>query len=324
MAATATIPPQQFGHFLVPLDGSRLAEAALPVATALAARTGARVTLLHVVERNAPATVHGERHLTGAGEAEAYLHGVASRFADAGVATAIHAHPSPAGDVAASVAAHAAEVAADLIVLCAHGRGGLREWLAGSIAQRVIRQSAAPVLLVRPTADGRAAPFAPQRVVVALDGAAEGEAALPAAAALARACGAALDLLAVVATLGTVGGDRAATARLMPVATSAALDLEGDQARDYLERLRGALAGSGLAVRAAVERGDPVQLLAAHATQAAVVALATHGRTGFDALWSGSVGAKVVARVGSPLLLVPAGAAVSGAAAAAVGAARQA
>src|SRR5919202_2263342 len=81
----STIAPATIKHLLVPLDGSRLAEAALPAATMLAERLGARVTLLHVMERHAPATVHGERHLTRAGEAEAYLNGVASRFADAGV-----------------------------------------------------------------------------------------------------------------------------------------------------------------------------------------------------------------------------------------------
>src|SRR6185437_12460793 len=93
-----------------------------------AERLGARVTLLHVLERNAPATIHGERHLTDVAAAEAYLRGVASRFADLGIPVEIHAHPSPEGDVAASIGAHAAEVTdtATLIVLCTHGQGGPR------------------------------------------------------------------------------------------------------------------------------------------------------------------------------------------------------
>src|SRR6476469_2113770 len=116
MSAIAPIQPRTLDQILVPLDGSRLAESALPVAISLAERVRARVTLLHILERNAPAKIHGERHLTSVGEAESYLHGIASRFADAGIAVEIHAHPSPEGNVAASVAAHAAEVGATLIV----------------------------------------------------------------------------------------------------------------------------------------------------------------------------------------------------------------
>src|SRR5690349_8011284 len=126
MPDATMIQPQPLSHILVPLDGSRLAETTLRIAIALAERSGGHVTLLHILERNAPATIHGERHLTGAGEAEAYLNGVASRFADAGLPVVIHTHPNPEGDVAASIASHAAEMGADLVILCAHGRGGLR------------------------------------------------------------------------------------------------------------------------------------------------------------------------------------------------------
>lgn len=303
---TMSSAPTTFAHLLVPLDGSRLAEATLPAATALAARLGARVTLLHVLERGAPATVHGERHLTSAGEAAAYLNGIASRFADAGVAVAVHAHPSPEGDVAASIAEHAAEVGADLIVLCTHGRGGPRGWLSGSLAQQVVRRAIAPVLLIRPAADGVGAPFAPRTVVVALDGTPEGEAALPAALALARATGAALHLVVAVATLTTVGGDRAATARLTPAATTAALDLEEREAAAYLERLGAQLRVTDVRARLEVGRGDAVRTVTETAAraEAPVLALATHGRAGFDALWSGSVGSRVVSRASGPLLLV--------------------
>ena len=77
-------------HLLVPLDGSRSAEAALPVASALAARLGASVTLLHVLEHGAAATIHGDRHLHSAETAARYLAEVAaSRFA-AGVAVRTH------------------------------------------------------------------------------------------------------------------------------------------------------------------------------------------------------------------------------------------
>ena len=68
-----------FKHLLVPLDGSTLAEAALPTAAYFAQTLGAGVTLLHVIERNAPDTVHRERHLTEPGEACDYLGEVRAR-----------------------------------------------------------------------------------------------------------------------------------------------------------------------------------------------------------------------------------------------------
>lgn len=292
-------------HVLVPLDGSRLAEASLQPAIALGARLQARVTLLHVLERRAPSTIHGERHLAAASEAEAYLNGVASRFADAGIVVETHVHPNPEGDVAASVAAHAAELAADLIVLCTHGEGGMRGWLSGSLAQQAVRRVNAPVLLIRPAGD-RAKPFAPRETLVALDGTQEGEAVLPAAAAMARAWETPLHLVCVVPTLGTVGGDRGAIARMKPSATSAVLEMEQGAAAAYLARLGDRIGALGILTEAEVIRGDPAGAMAALAvrTGSSLLAIATHGRAGFDALWSGSIGAKVVGRVTGPLLLV--------------------
>ncbi|MGN6755364.1 MAG: universal stress protein [Thermomicrobiales bacterium] len=303
------LQPLPIGQLLVPLDGSRLAEAPLPAATALAERLGARVTLLHVLERNAPATIHGERHLTDVAAAEAYLRGIASRFADLGIPVEIHAHPSPEGDVAASIAAHAAEVTdtATLIVLCTHGQGGPREWLSGSLAQRAVRRAGAPILLVRPGPGGINHAFTPRAVIVALDGTPVGEAALPAALTLARAFGAVLRLVVVVATLGTISGDRAAAALLTPTATAAALDLEEATATAYLTGLQARLQEAQVAVRTQVARGDAVRQVTESATRDGagdVLALATHGKAGLDALWSGSIGAKVVTRSANSLLLV--------------------
>ena len=62
----------------VPVTG--LAEAALPAAAAMANALGARVNLLHVIEQSAPDTIHGERHLTDADQAEAYFLLVSQRL----------------------------------------------------------------------------------------------------------------------------------------------------------------------------------------------------------------------------------------------------
>lgn len=59
------------------LDGSKLAEAAVPVAASLGRTLGAPVTLLHIIEQDAPQEVHKDHHLTQADEASKYLERVA-------------------------------------------------------------------------------------------------------------------------------------------------------------------------------------------------------------------------------------------------------
>ncbi len=302
---TAPITPLTIRHILVPLDGSRLAESALHPAMAVATAVNAHVTLLHILERQAPEKIHGDRHLTNGGEAEAYLMGIASRFADAGITVDIHAHPNPEDDVSASIATHAQGHRADLIVMCAHGEGGLRGWLFGGNAQRVVRRSASPVLMIRQQT-ATIAPFAPQRLIVALDGTVAGEAILPAALTIATVFNAAIHLLFVVPTLATIWGDRAAAARLMPAATNAALDQESEGGVHYLQHLRTRLISDSLTISSAVERGEAARTVLDNAarTSESLVALATHGRAGLEGIWAASVGAKVVANSTGPLLLI--------------------
>ncbi len=114
-----------FRHLLVPLDGSRLAETVLPAAAELAGRVGAQLTLLHVIESEAPARVHGERHLTVREEAAAYLEDVRRWLAQRGLAADTRVEESR-GDVAERIGREAAAIAADLVALCTHGGRGVR------------------------------------------------------------------------------------------------------------------------------------------------------------------------------------------------------
>src|SRR3954469_2389250 len=105
-----------FTRILVALDGSRLAEAVLPAACSLARALGARLALVHVLEREPPATAHGEPHHADAaaapapGHAEphhadapaaaAYLERLAGELRAQGIAVEVHVHERPVGDVA--------------------------------------------------------------------------------------------------------------------------------------------------------------------------------------------------------------------------------
>lgn len=53
------------------------------------------------------------------------------------------------GDAAGRILAVSAERKADLIVMATHGRSGLKRWVLGSVAERVMRAAEVPVLLVR-------------------------------------------------------------------------------------------------------------------------------------------------------------------------------
>ncbi len=300
-----------FRRLVVPLDGSRLAEAALPAAAYMAETLGTTVTLLHIIERDAPEAIHGERHLRTPQEAEAYLDEVASRAFPPAVRVERHVHTAATADVPASIVAHGDELAPDLIVMCTHGRGGIGDWLFGNIAQQVVGSGRTPLLLIRPTDTGAQLPFECQRLLVPLDGNAEHEQGLPIAAGLARRTGASLHMLAVVPTLSTLSGRQTttgrATGRLLPGATRAVLDLAQQEAVDYLKRRAAELRAEGVRVSAEVARGDPVKNIvdAAQAIQADLIVLGTHGKTGLDAFWAGSLPPKIAGALHLPLLLVP-------------------
>jgi nucleotide-binding universal stress UspA family protein len=293
-------------HFLVPLDGSQLAEAILSGTLELARRCGARLTLLHILEQSAPATIHGDRHLRAAPEAEAYLNGLAARLDFPRERLTLEVHPRPEADVAHSIFQHAAELGADLVVLSSHGRLGLREWLFGSVAQKVLRRSAPPVFMLQPTPAGQAPDFHPTRVLVYLDGTAAGEAGLAAAEGLAEQSGLALHLLMCIPTRATLTGGRAATGTLLPTTMTAILELAergaAEQLAAHLERLQ----ARGLTATAQVARGDPlIQLVEiAKQTRADILCLTTRGESGLAALGTEEVAPKILTRFPGAFLLV--------------------
>jgi nucleotide-binding universal stress UspA family protein len=295
-----------FQHLLVPLDGSSLAEMALPAAAYLARLLAARVTLLHLIERHPPDEVHHhDRHLTNAVEASAYLEEIRKRaFAD--VAVECHVHTSEIDDVARSIVEHINELAPDLIVMCTHGQGGWRRRLTGSKAQQVIALSKMPILLIPPAPEARAE-FHCARILVPLDGEAEHEQGLRAATDLARLCQAALHLVYVIPTIDRLKGDDLATGRFMPHTMSVILDMLQEEAAEYLGCQIVDLREAGLTVTAEVVRGEEVSAIVAAAKRqpADLIAMGTHGKSGMDAIWSGSLTPVISDRSPVPLLLMP-------------------
>jgi len=295
-----------FKHLLVPLDGSRLSESALPAAAHLAGVFGASVTLIHVIEKDAPREIHKDRHLTDPEEAQAYLKEVAGRVFPASTQVAWHVHVEEVKNVANSIAQHTQELGQDLVVMCTHGRGGVRDWLMGSIAQQVIASQKTPVLLIPPRDSGQAS-FPCSLGLVALDGMPDHEHGLPLAIGLARACGAALHLLMVIPTRGDLKAEEALTAKMLPGAMTATLDLAEEAGINYLAGKLREVQAEGIKATAEVARGDALTVIVdtVGRIKADLIVLGTHGKTGMDAFWSGSVTPRLSGRSEVPLLLVP-------------------
>jgi nucleotide-binding universal stress UspA family protein len=296
-----------FKHVLVPLDGSTLAEVVLPAAHYLARVMGAHVTLIHILEKGVSASVHGERHLTEAKEADRYLAEVARRTFPTGTPVSRHVHPEAMESVAQGIVDHQAELAPDLILMCTHGRGGLRELLFGRIAQQVVASGRTPVLLIRPHGPKPEEPFRCRTLLAPTDGKPTHEQGLDLAFRFARATDAHVRLLAVVPTMEKLSGRQAASRRFMPGTTRAVLQIAEEQLTSYLrgQVVRGE--ALGVAVSASVRRGDPASVIAesAASTDADIIVLGTHGKAGAEAFWAHSVPARVLGKTTTAVLLVP-------------------
>ncbi len=299
-----------FKHLLVPLDGSNLAEAALPYASLLAVALDAQVTLVHIIEENAPAEIHGERHLRTEDEACQYLDETKKLYFSENVEVTCHVHTEKTRNVARGIIEHVNELQPDMIVMSTHGKGGLRKMMAGNIAQQIIGHSHVPLFLVRPPDKLPVMPSQPhlKRFLVAMDGDPEhDQSGLPVAANLAQATGASLLLFLVVYTLQTLPPKLSATGKMLPSATIAALDSSESASRDYLTGQAQPWQDQGIPVTIEVARGEPAQeiLSAADRDECDLIVLATHGKAGMSAFWAGSVAAPVITGSRKPLVLVP-------------------
>lgn len=292
-------------HILVPLDGSAPAEAAIPVAAGLATTLGARVTLMHVIERNAPATIHGAPHLTQAAEATAYLEAIRTRRFPADMDVTCHVHTTEAENVARSIVEHQQELTPDLIVMCAHGRRSLHNRVVGRLAQQVVGLGRIPVMLVAP--DAAPAVFTCRRLLVPVDGQPEHAVGLDWVEHFAQALGATLDLLLVVPPAAKLQGVQAAAGQLLPSSTRVLLDLAEQGAAEYLHCQVTRLHTAGVAATGRVLRGNPADVIVQEAARDEVdgIVLPTHGHAGTEAFWAGSVASDVVRQVTKPILLIP-------------------
>jgi nucleotide-binding universal stress UspA family protein len=283
-----------FKRILVPLDGSLLAERALPYALRLASASSAGLILVHVLDPGkAPdfEVYAFVRALRESGRVPARTSPQAIEIS----ALAREAYPETVAD---EICATGESYGADIIVMSTHGRGGLGRWLYGSTADQVLRTAHVPILLITATCDHVWTDGGALRVLVPLDGSEMAEAVLDPVGDLAAALQAELILVGATGPLDYAYADGIAFAR-------PGLEAELEKVQVYLEVVAERLRADGRSVEIAAEigRAGPVIDAAARERKADLIAMTTHGRSGLARLTLGSVATETLQRTTVPLLL---------------------
>jgi nucleotide-binding universal stress UspA family protein len=189
-----------FTHILVPLDGSPLAERALPHAEHFARVFGAKITLLQVLEPAShaenPITVDPVNWQIRKAEADLYLKGIAERILGNLNEDLQDGESEPPvqvdvavreGKTAENIIDFAHNEGIDLLVISTHGSGGLSRWTISSVIQKVIHLIYLPVLIVRAhhsdSIDEMRLPY--RRILVPIDSSRRSECSISAAVSLA-------------------------------------------------------------------------------------------------------------------------------------------
>lgn len=292
---------------LVPLDGSKFSESALPWAFAISDAWGASVRVANVHELP-PAPDLGYMSIDVAvAWSREYLDRVVERVRDA---TGRQVEPVLlSGPPSRAIERYATEEGVDMVVMATHGRGPLsRLWL-GSVADALSRQTTTPLLLVRPDEDDASGvdlsrSVSAPRLLVPLDGSDLSEAALPHATRLADVFGSDVDLVRVFPY-----PERFVSTYLPHTIQENARLLEQgkDSARAYVARVATRLRESGFDVDAEVlvDHTSAAGILhRAEQRDTDVIVMATHGYGGVRRALIGSVTDKVVRGSPVPVLVV--------------------
>ncbi len=142
------------GNVLVATDGSPISERAVETAAQLAARVGARLTVV-TVEAPYPYSAVGESSAIAGADYQAKVGAAASarlaRAMEIAAAAGVECHTSlqEASDVYRGVIAAAEQTGAGLLVVASHGRRGLSTLMLGSETQKLLAHTSVPVLVVR-------------------------------------------------------------------------------------------------------------------------------------------------------------------------------
>ena len=284
----------QLQEILVPLDGSREAESVLPYLRDLAPRFGSHVLILGV-------GIGGKTRRVNR-LIEDYIKRIASGLQSDN----IKAEPVIRYGIAADkILDFTVEKGVDLIIMATHGRSGITRWWMGSVAEKVISEATAPVLLVRSKRPGSKTgttgnPHFLRKILAPLDGSDIGEAALSYVETLAINSRASVDLLQIVSPPGTVEASLLGGPDWRKF-----IKAIHDAGENYLKSITARLNDNGVKSTYEVVTGDPADKIVEYAEDKGIslIAMSTHGRTGLARWVLGSVADKVLHSARIPILL---------------------
>jgi len=316
-----------FQRFFVPLDGSARAEKAIPLAARMARNVAGCVTLARVIMPASSVSEYGagalddEKHAAQtriATEARVYLDELLERYDQEldGLHLILEAAP---GALPATVLTLSEQEQSDLIVMCSRGEHWLKRWALSSVTQATFRHSQVPVLVINEHQSERILDDRPWRILVPLDGSERSEAVLPPLFQVLSTTSAALPHrihLFQVISLPPAAGRFTISAHL----TNVLQQEEGASAQQALLALAHRLSDlhpiakqcvittsvvtSPDIAGAILKQAEPATSGEKEAPAYDLIALATHGRTGFKRAMLGSVTEHVFGSTSLPLLVV--------------------
>lgn len=290
-----------YKRILVPLDGSKLAELALPYVEELAGVFNSEVVLIGIFEPGESQYSHMYQLYI-----EKMAEAVRNRIKKVGSRVIVRPVVLD-GRPAEGIIDYAEKNDVSLIIMVSHGRSGIMSWTLGSVANKVLQRTGTPILLIRAKASqleaGAQGLF--NRILVPLDGSDVGEVVLPHVRQLTEKLESEVILLQVVAPgqhVHTVGG--------LDYVRFAEQQIESmkAEAKEYLDKVSKRLAGTKGIMRSEVRVGDTAHEIIKFADEANIrlVTISSHGRSGIRQWISGSITHKILHAGNTPILLVKA------------------
>jgi nucleotide-binding universal stress UspA family protein len=283
-----------FEKIVVPLDGSKLAEVALPYAEELAGKMGAEIILLSVLPSEDMAEY--QKHQVYAGKitettkrhAEKYLEKRAGRYLERPARQEVSVSTvTRMGEPAAGILDYVGERSMKLVVMATHGRSGLSRWAVGSVADKVVRSTMRqPLMLIR--AKGSHPDIRAKRILkkamVPLDGSTRSETVIHHIIEMAHSLRMEITLL-----------------RVIPKTNHTQAEAEA-----YLQGWCRQLTDRGISAKYEVRVGAAADAIIDLANELAidVVAMSTRGQNALNFWPLGSIAQKVLLGGDTPLLLI--------------------
>lgn len=299
-------------NVLVPLDGSPLAEQAIPFAQAVAGE-GAGLTFLQVVPKPEPLrgimgavlATEDDVMLMESETARALLSETAERWGShlkAPVAVEV-----AAGDPATAILDAAETLKSEIIVIASHGRGALGRLAFGSVADRIARGSRTPVLIVHPDEGGpENQPMRTlQRLIVPIDGSDNALQALPLAITIAQRQNLPIHLIEVINPATLLLPSPIGVSNYPAEFYQEIEDEMATSAKESLEAASAMVAAADVPVTSAILEGATVDSIESELQPGDLIVMTSHGRGGIRRWLLGSVAEKLIRLGKSPVVLVP-------------------